>query len=104
MGEIGSGAWRTRANARGKWLLCIYGFPTNVSALQFEWAWQHPRESEAVRQAAATFKSFSGVTNKIKLAYTMLTLPAWQSLNITINYFSTKYTIILLVAQACRSR
>ncbi|XP_012481153.2 uncharacterized protein LOC105796058, partial [Gossypium raimondii] len=60
--------------------------------LLFEWAWQHPRESEAVRQAAATFKSFSGVTNKIKLAYTMLTLPAWQSLNITVNYFSTKYT------------
>ncbi|PPD70709.1 hypothetical protein GOBAR_DD32405 [Gossypium barbadense] len=51
-----------------------------------------PVGNEAVRQAAATFKSFSGVTNKIKLAYTMLTLPAWQSLNITVNYFSTKYT------------
>ncbi|PPR84050.1 hypothetical protein GOBAR_AA36670 [Gossypium barbadense] len=56
----------------------------------FEWAWQHPQESVAVRQAAATFKSFSGVTNKIKLAYTMLTLPV--CLNITVNYFSTKYT------------
>ncbi|KAL1155088.1 hypothetical protein V6Z11_A08G000700 [Gossypium hirsutum] len=59
---------------------------------QFEWAWQHPQESAAVRQAAATFKSFSGVTNKIKLAYMMLALPPWQSLNITVNYFSTKYT------------
>ncbi|KHG26379.1 Structure-specific endonuclease subunit SLX1 [Gossypium arboreum] len=56
----------------------------------FEWAWQHPQESVAVRQAAATFKSFSGLTNKIKLAYTMLTLPV--CLNITVNYFSTKYT------------
>ncbi|PPD69450.1 hypothetical protein GOBAR_DD33670 [Gossypium barbadense] len=91
-GEIGSGAWRTKSRRPWEMVVCIYGFPTNVSALQFEWAWQHPRESEAVRQAAATFKSFSGVTNKIKLAYTMLTLPAWQSLNITINYFSTKYT------------
>lgn len=72
-------------------VLCIYGFPTNVSALQFEWAWQHPIESLAVRSAAATFKSLSGVANKVKLAYTMLTLPAWCSLNITVNYFSTKY-------------
>uniref|UniRef100_A0A2N9G006 Uncharacterized protein n=1 Tax=Fagus sylvatica TaxID=28930 RepID=A0A2N9G006_FAGSY len=42
--------------------------------------------------AAASFKSLSGIGNKVKLAYTMLTLPAWQSLNITVNYFSTKYT------------
>ncbi|TYJ03025.1 hypothetical protein E1A91_A13G270500v1 [Gossypium mustelinum] len=91
-GEIGSGAWRTKSRRPWEMVVCIYGFPTNVSALQFEWAWQHPQESVAVRQAAATFKSFSGVTNKIKLAYTMLTLPAWKSLNITVNYFSTKYT------------
>ena len=46
--------------------------------LQFEWAWQHPVESLAVRKAAAGFKSLSGIANKIKLAYTMLTLPSWQ--------------------------
>ncbi|KAG7037034.1 hypothetical protein SDJN02_00655, partial [Cucurbita argyrosperma subsp. argyrosperma] len=45
-------------------VLCIYGFPTLVSALQFEWAWQHPNESLAVRSVAATFKSLSGVANK----------------------------------------
>jgi structure-specific endonuclease subunit SLX1 len=50
--------------------------------LQFEWAWQHPTESVAVRQAAAAFKSFSGVANKIKLAYTMLNLPSWQRYNL----------------------
>ncbi|RWR95813.1 structure-specific endonuclease subunit slx1 [Cinnamomum micranthum f. kanehirae] len=59
--------------------------------LQFEWARQHPRESLAVRKVAASFKSLSGIANKIKLAYTMLTLPAWENLNLTINFFSTKY-------------
>ncbi|RWR76601.1 structure-specific endonuclease subunit slx1 [Cinnamomum micranthum f. kanehirae] len=59
--------------------------------LQFEWAWQHPRESLAVRKVAASFKSLSGIANKIKLAYTMLTLPAWENLNLTINFFSTKH-------------
>ncbi|KAK6227980.1 hypothetical protein SCA6_000320 [Theobroma cacao] len=77
-------------------VICIYGFPTDVSALQFEWAWQHPQESVAVREAAATFKSLSEVANKIKLAYTMLTLPAGAELE--------HHKRILLVAQACQSR
>lgn len=51
--------------------------------MQFEWAWQHPNESLAVRSAAATFKSLSGVANKVKLAYTMLTLPAWCRYELT---------------------
>ncbi|CAN1180068.1 Structure-specific endonuclease subunit SLX1 [Linum perenne] len=91
-GEITSGACRTKKRRPWEMVLCIYGFPTNVSALQFEWAWQHPRESKAVRQAVASFKSFNGIANKIKLAYTMLGLPPWQSLNITVNYFSTKHS------------
>ncbi|KAL6516374.1 hypothetical protein OROGR_019679 [Orobanche gracilis] len=90
-GEIVSGAWQTKRKRPWEMVLCIYGFPTNIAALKFEWAWQHPLESVAVRAAAASFKSLAGLANKIKLAYTMLTLPAWQSLNLTVNLFSTKY-------------
>ncbi|CAN4093288.1 unnamed protein product [Withania somnifera] len=90
-GEVSMGAWRTKKKRPWEMVLCIYGFPTNISALQFEWAWQHPVESRAVRQTAASFKTLGGVANKIKLAYTMLTLPEWQSLNLTVNFFSTKY-------------
>lgn len=91
-GEIGSGASRTKSRRPWEMVFCIYGFPTHVSALQFEWAWQHPRESLAVRDAAATLKSLTGLANKIRLAYKMLTLPAWENLNLTVNFFSTKYT------------
>lgn len=91
-GEICSGASRTKKKRPWEMVLCIYGFPTNVAALQFEWAWQHPVESLAVRKAAVGFKSLGGLANKIKLAYTMLTLPAWNNLNLTVNFFSTKYT------------
>ncbi|KAF9590709.1 hypothetical protein IFM89_036833 [Coptis chinensis] len=90
-GEITSGARRTKSKRPWEMILCVYGFPTNVSALQFEWAWQHPTESLAVRKAAVSLKSLSGIVGKIKLAYTMLTLPPWQSLKLTVNFFSTKY-------------
>lgn len=91
-GEIVSGAWRTRRGRPWEMVLCIYGFPSNVAALQFEWAWQHPTESLAVRKAAAEFKSLGGIGNKVKLAYTMLNLPSWESLNLTVNFFSSKNT------------
>ncbi|XP_062188507.1 uncharacterized protein LOC133891775 isoform X2 [Phragmites australis] len=91
-GEIRSGAWRTRRGRPWEMVLCIHGFPSNVAALQFEWAWQHPTESLAVRKAASGFKSLGGVGNKVKLAYTMLNLPSWENLNLTVNLFSTKNT------------
>uniref|UniRef100_A0A0E0LIN9 Structure-specific endonuclease subunit SLX1 homolog n=1 Tax=Oryza punctata TaxID=4537 RepID=A0A0E0LIN9_ORYPU len=91
-GEIRCGAWRTKRGRPWEMVLCIYGFPTNVAALQFEWAWQHPTESLAVRKAASSFKSLGGVGSKVKLAYTMLNLPSWENLNLTVNFFSTKNT------------
>ncbi|KAL9247181.1 hypothetical protein vseg_020639 [Gypsophila vaccaria] len=90
-GEITSGASKTKRKRPWEMVLCIHGFPTNVSALQFEWAWQHPKDSVAVRETAATFKTLGGLTNKIKLALTMLTLPSWQSLDLTVSIFSTNY-------------
>ncbi|THG19329.1 hypothetical protein TEA_009021 [Camellia sinensis var. sinensis] len=114
--EIESGAWRTKKKWPWEMVMCIYGFPTNVSAVQFiayyslfiavnaKFDWytlamravivksKHPTESLAVRTAAVTFKSLSGLANKIKLGYTMLTIPAWQNLHLTVNFLSTQYT------------
>ncbi|GAB2209908.1 hypothetical protein Droror1_Dr00027135 [Drosera rotundifolia] len=91
-GELRSGGvWKTKKKRPWEMALCIYGFPTQVAALQFEWAWQHPRKSLAVREAASSFKSLFGLTNNIKLAYTMLTLHTWQTMRLTLNFFSTKY-------------
>ncbi|KAI3994212.1 hypothetical protein MKX01_012469 [Papaver californicum] len=91
-GETTNGAVRTKRKRPWEMMLCIYRFPTDVSALQFEWAWQHPIESLAVRQAALSFKSLSGIANHVKLAYKMLSLPPWQNLKLTVNFFSTAYT------------
>ena len=46
------GARRTRHSGRPwKFVLVVHGFPDQVSALRFEWAWQHPGKSLHVRNA-----------------------------------------------------
>lgn len=48
-------------------VLVVHGFPTAVTALQFEWAWQHPHASVDVRAAAAALgkRKLLGVQGKV---------------------------------------
>lgn len=90
-GEITSGAWRTKRKRPWEMILCLHGFPSQVHALQFEWAWQHPLKSLAVREAASGLKPIRGTSGKIKLLYTMLNLSEWRNMDLTINILSTKH-------------
>lgn len=51
-------------------VLVVYGFPTQVQALQFEWSWQHPEKSLDIRSVAARLgkKARYGVRGKVRLA------------------------------------
>ncbi|VDB87173.1 unnamed protein product [Peniophora sp. CBMAI 1063] len=50
-GEIAAGAWKTKHNRPWVMQMIIYGFPSKLAALQFEWAWQHPHISRHLRDA-----------------------------------------------------
>ncbi|KAH9931523.1 uncharacterized protein B0H18DRAFT_929566 [Fomitopsis serialis] len=48
-GEITQGAWKTKHNRPWIMQMIVYGFPSKLTALQFEWAWQHPHISRHLR-------------------------------------------------------
>ncbi|MCO5610310.1 hypothetical protein L7F22_064546 [Adiantum nelumboides] len=76
-GEITSGARKTQKRRPWEMILCVHGFPSHVNALQFEWAWQHPLKSIAVRDAAKQLKR-RGARGQVLLLFTMLNLPEWN--------------------------
>jgi hypothetical protein len=49
-------------------VLVVYGFPSQVQALQFEWSWQHPEKSLDIRGVAAKLgrKARYGVHGKVR--------------------------------------
>ncbi len=91
-GELGNGAWRTHSKRPWEMVLCVHGFCTQVEALQFEWAWQHPTRSLAVRDAAACIPaSVKGFKKQIHLLFTMLNLDKWCGMDLSLQFLSSKW-------------
>jgi len=48
-GEVKGGARESKSCRPWKMILCVWGLPNHMAAVQFEYAWQHPGESRLVR-------------------------------------------------------
>ncbi|KAJ9065843.1 Slx4p interacting protein [Entomophthora muscae] len=58
MGEIACGAHQTLKKRPWEIAILVYGFPSHLSALQFEWAWQKPHLSRYIN------RNFPGIYHK----------------------------------------
>ncbi|KAK2467837.1 hypothetical protein APHAL10511_000132 [Amanita phalloides] len=64
-GEISQGARKTRLKRPWVMHMIVYGFPSRLAALQFEWAWQHPHLARHLRDANG--KALFANNRKLKL-------------------------------------
>jgi len=81
-GEIAAGAKRTAKCRPWEFVCVVYGFPSKHAALQFEWHWQHPRDSKKLRAALRATPALgrsSGTKSKLKLCAALLGEPPFSS-------------------------
>lgn len=87
-------------------MICfVYGFPSIVSALQFEWAWQNPCKTLKIQENEKTqmdidqnlvksyfYKQGSRISIKKRLfvLYSMLTMNAWKKWPLKIKIFDQR--------------
>lgn len=81
-GEISAGAKRTHKCRPWEIAVVVHGFPNKHAALQFEWHWQHPRDSKkyaVVKQTDPKFGRGNGVKSKLKIMSVLLTQPPFNA-------------------------
>eukprot|EP00871_Galdieria_phlegrea_P004348 jgi/Galph1/4914/GphlegSOOS_G3555.1 len=97
------GAWRTKACRPWQMVLLVHGFRNKTEALQFEWAWQHPNMTRALKANNAQDKSSkanitskgekqvtkstkvpSGISGKVKILVQLFQSPLWSNRPMTV--------------------
>lgn len=85
-GELVAGAVHTSKYRPWRHVAIVGGFPNKVSALQFEWQWQHPHLSRLVlrKTEAKTLAKRKGSRGKLQILALLLSIPLWRQLNLHI--------------------
>ncbi|XP_076334383.1 structure-specific endonuclease subunit SLX1 [Tachypleus tridentatus] len=85
-GMKAGGAWRT--NNKGPWemVLIVHGFPNEISALRFEWAWQHPLKSRRLRHVTSKARKETSFGYRFRVLSEMLRVGPWNRLPLTVRW------------------
>ncbi|XP_038213340.1 structure-specific endonuclease subunit SLX1 homolog [Zerene cesonia] len=92
-GTWAGGAHRTNNKGPWKMVLIVHGFPNNISALRFEWAWQNP--SKTTRLQHLDLKKIprkeSEFRFKLRVLSEMLRVGPWWRLPLSIRWLEQEY-------------
>ena len=67
---------------------CVYGFPNQIDALRFEWAWQNPTRSIRLKHHT-TLSRDAKLKSKLAALAAMLHTPTWVRLPLTLQWFNS---------------
>ncbi|KIO30116.1 hypothetical protein M407DRAFT_225399 [Tulasnella calospora MUT 4182] len=93
-GEISAGAWKTKKGRPWIMTMNVYGFPSKLAALQFEWAWQHPNLSRHLRTAGGRLgdslltSNLNLLKSKVSVVRTMLSVPPYNTWPLRVKIYS----------------
>ncbi len=87
-GKRTGGARYTRAFRPWRHARVVKGFPDRTRALQFEWAWKHPRKSRYLRthrEHKTLGKHLHGVQGRMHVCEKLLEAEPWNHMALTVD-------------------
>ncbi|CAF0921602.1 unnamed protein product [Didymodactylos carnosus] len=77
-----------KTSGKGPWemVLIVHGFPNEISALRFEWAWQNPEQSVRLKYLALSNTKKFSLKFKLMILSEMLSIGPWTRLPLTVRW------------------